>query len=62
MLKYLAKYRSKHDVTAEKQQNMSISSITYLLHCFSVLREVRESKHSVMQSGFYNSVGTRETE
>jgi len=58
MLKYLA----KHAVTAEKQQNISISSAAYLLRCFSVLREVRESKHSFMQSGFYSSIGTRETE
>ena len=48
MLKYLVQYRSQHDVTAEKQQNMSISSATYLLRCFTVLREVRESKHSFM--------------
>jgi len=41
---------------------MSISNATYLLPFFSVLREVRESKHSFMQRGFYNSIGTRETE
>jgi hypothetical protein len=41
---YLAKHRPKHAVTAEKQQNISISSDAYLLSCFSVLREVRESK------------------
>jgi len=62
MLKYLAKYLSKHDVTAEKQQDLSISSATYLLRCFSVLREVRESRYSFVQSSFHNSIGTRETE
>jgi len=62
MLKYLAKYRSQHDVTAEKQQNMCISIATYVLPCFSVLRAVRESKHSFIQSGVYYSIGARETE
>jgi len=52
MLNYLAKYRSQHDVTAEKQHNMGISSATYLLRCFSVLREVRESNTVLCKVAF----------